>query len=173
MADSKRLTVLKALTAYLEAEVRPSNGYQHTLAGAVFRGRMFRTSNDPAPMISLMENIDPDRYPRFAGGDLQAPTPKSDWIILLQGWVEDDKRNPTDPAYNLMADVEKALAKILDRGGPYGEPGPQYMLGNLISGMTMEPGIARPPIEQVSSLAFFWKRIVLKLVEDPNDPYQL
>ena len=37
--DSKRLRTLKALTAHLEAEVTPANGYQHDLTKAVFRGR--------------------------------------------------------------------------------------------------------------------------------------
>jgi len=94
----------------------------------------------------------------------------------VQGWSEDTKENPTDPAYELMADVRKALAKIVKRGHPTDAaqiPNPDLMLGGLITGMTMEPGIARPPIEQVSAKAFFWMRVKLQFVEDPNDPYKL
>ncbi len=175
MADSKRLTTLKRLSTFLATEVARDNGYKHDLAGAVFRGRMFTTNNDPLPMVTILENVDPDRYPRPAGGETEAPTTNEDWVLLVQGWAEDDKDNPTDPAYELMADVRKALAKLKQRPHPVlgGPENPDYMLGGLIAGMTMEPGIARPPIEQVSSKAFFWMRVVLKFVEDPNDPYAL
>lgn len=175
MADSKRLTTLRKLSEFLMAEVSTANGYKHDLAGSVFRGRMFSTNNDPLPMVTIMENIDPDRYPRRAGGEAQAPLTAEDWVLLVQGWAIDDKENPCDPAYELMADVRKALAKLKQRPDPIlgGPNNPSYMLGGLIAGMTMEPGIARPPMEQVSAKAFFWMRVVLKLVEDPNDPYKL
>lgn len=175
MSDSKRLSVLKALCTFLAGEVSVDNGYKHDLAGAVFRGRMFTTNNDPLPLVTIMENVDPDRYPRMAGGENSHPTTKEDWTLLVQGWADDDKDNPTDPAYELMADVRKALAKIRFRPPPTAADinNPHWHLGGLIAGMTMEPGIARPPIEQVSSKAFFWMRIVIKLVEDPNDPYKL
>ena len=175
MADSKRLTVLKKLCVFLAAEVTVANGYKHTLTDAVFRGRMFSTNNDPLPMVTILENIDPDRYPRQAGGENQHVTTNEDWVLLVQGWAIDDKENPCDTAYELMADVRKALAKLKQRPHPVtgGPENPNYLLGGLIAGMTMEPGIARPPIEQVSSKAFFWMRVVLKLVEDPNDPYKL
>lgn len=176
MADSKRLTTLKALTTFLRTEVSVANGYKHDLDGRVVRGRMFVGRDDPLPLVSILENLDPDRYPRMAGGDYDAPTSKEEWILLLQGWVEDDKVNPTDSAYELMADVRKALAKIRKRGGgPMDDPSnyPNWNLGGLISGMTMEPGIVRPPIEQVSEKAFFWMRVTLKFVEDQNDPYDL
>lgn len=175
MADSKRLTTLKALSTFLSTEVTIANGYKHDLTGKVFRGVMYRTNNDPSPMVSFMENIDPDRYPKPAGGENERPTEKEGWILLVQGWVDDDEANPTDPAYELMADVRKALAKLVKRPHPLegGAPHAAYMLNGLITGMTMEPGIARPPIEQVSSKAYFWMRVVLQFVEDPNDPYNL
>lgn len=175
MADSKRLTILKALCAFLSAEVVAGADYKNTLTDSVFRGRMFSTNNDPLPMVTILENIDPDRYPRPAGGENDHVTTGENWILLVQGWAEDDKENPCDPAYELMADVRKALAKLKQRPHPVtgGPENPNYLFGGLIAGMTMEPGIARPPIEQVSAKAFFWMRVVLKLVEDPNDPYKL
>lgn len=175
MADSKRLTTLKKLGEFLMAEVSVANGYKHDLDEAVFRGRMFSTNNDPLPMVTILENIDPDRYPRLAGGDREHPYTAEDWVLLVQGWAVDDKENPTDPAYELMADIRKALAKLRKRPDPMtaDTENPNYLLGGLIAGMTMEPGIARPPIEQVSAKAFFWMRVVLKFVEDPNDPYKL
>lgn len=175
MADSKRLEVLKRLTTFLQREVAKANGYKHDLDQAVFRGRMYTTKNDPLPMVTVLENIDPDRYPQRAGGENEHARTAEDWVLLVQGWTENDPINPTDPAYELMADVRKALATICKRRGPL-EPGPEnpdHYLGGLIAGMTMEPGIARPPIEQVSEKAFFWMRIAIKFVENPNDPYDL
>lgn len=131
MADSKKLTTLKALCAFLAAEVSVANGYKHDLAGAVFRGRMFSTNNDPLPMVTLLENLDPDRYPRQAGGENQHVVTNEDWVLLVQGWAIDDKENPCDTAYELMADVRKALAKLKQRPHPVtgGPENPNYLLG--------------------------------------------
>ena len=177
MADSKRLTTLKRLCTFLATEVTPANGYKHDLSpeGAVARGRLFFDSADPLPGISILENVDPDRFPRQAGGEHEHTLTKENWTLLVQGWAKDDKQNPTDPAYELMADVRKALAKLVKRPAPMTAEveSPDYHLGGLIAGMTMEPGIARPPTEDVSRKAFFWMRIVFQFVENPNDPYSL
>jgi hypothetical protein len=176
MTDSKRLATMKALTSHIMGEVSIAKGYKHNLANAVFRGRMFFDKDDPMPCVSVLEGMQPDVSPRRAGGDdYEAPVQKDQWVLLVQGWVEDDKDNPTDPAYELMADVKKALAKIVKDAHPISGEGQHanYMLGGLISGMTMEPGVARPPTEQVSELAFFWLRITLQFVEDTNDPYAI
>ena len=176
MVDSKRLAVLKALTTYLSNEICESNGYQHNLdEESVRRGVLVWDRSDPVPSLSILENIDPDRFPRAAGDDYDAGYTKSQWILLIQGWAKDDKLNPTDNAYYLMADVEKALAKLVKRANPMTAEvtSENYLLGGLIAGMTMEPGIARPPMEELSAKAFFWKRVVLTLVEDANDPYLL
>lgn len=175
MADPKRLRTLMALTEHLRTEVTLANGYQHDLSGAVFRGKLLFDESDPLPSVSLLESPDPDRAPVLAGyhDRVDAPQSNEEWMLLLQGWAVDDKVNPTDPAYRLMADVRKALAKILQGDDPMSgrQAHPSYMLGGLIEGMTMEPGVARPPQEGVSSRAFFWMRVKLKFVEDQNDPY--
>lgn len=174
--DSKKLRILKRLTEHLKSEIVPANGYQHDLSepGHVIRGRLFIGPDDPLPQVSLLDNLDPDRFPRLAGEDdrINAPHGKEAWILLVQGWVEDDKENPTDPAFNLLADVRKALAKILQGTDPMSgrQPHPNYMLGDLIEGMTMEPGVCRPP-DSISNRAYFWMRVTLEFVEDQNDPY--
>jgi LDH2 family malate/lactate/ureidoglycolate dehydrogenase len=99
---------------------------------------------------------------------------KDRWTILTQGWTVDDKKNPTDNAYELMADVKKALGKIArvnqhDGDGAYPDI---YLLGGLLVGMEYEAGTVRPPDEQ-SSKAFFWMRVILKFTENVNDPYDL
>lgn len=174
--ESKRLKILKALSDHLMSEITELNGYNNTLTNAVFRGRLVFDQHMPVPAISILENIDPDRFPRRVGGDEgRSAIQKDDWILLIQGWGKDDPVNPTDPAYELMADTKKALAKINQGPDPYSNRGghANYMLDGLIAGLTMEPGTVRPPQEQVSDKAFFWMRIVLKVVEDTQDPYKL
>lgn len=182
MADPKRLVVLKRLTEYLESEVSTSNGYQHNLAGAVFRGRYFFSKDDPVPMVSILENPDPDRFPQAAGRNgTQVQQGHEAWTLLIQGWAVDDKINPTDPAYRLMADVTKALSRLSDGGDPANlRSAPlHYLLGGangaepVVTYVRPEPGVVRPPTEQQTELAFFWIRCEFGFVEDPADPYNL
>ena len=177
VGDPKRLVMLKVLSYYLSMEVTTGNGYKHTLTDAVFRGRMNFTTDDALPMISILDNPDPDRYPTPAGNrGYELATGNEDYVLLLQGWAKDDKINPTDPAHVLMADVRKALAKIAYRGEPDSAPvteGYPYLLGGLITRLSIEPGVVRPPTEQASADAFFWMRISVGFTEDPNDPYDL
>ncbi len=175
MDDSKRLTILKALTSFLQNEIKEENGYKNTVK-KVHRGRFYFSTDDKVPMISILEDIDPDRLPSFAGGTdrIRAPHQKTEWTLLVQGWAADDAENPTDPAHELMADTTKALAKLLKGPDQYGQnEDPNFMLGGLITGISMEPGIARPPQDGLSNKAFFYKRVKLALVEDLNDPYKL
>lgn len=176
MNDPKRLAMLKALTAYLLSEIKISNGYQHNLVD-VFRGRMFLDQTVKLPVLSVVDNPDPDRYPSSAGRrGYEHATQNEDYILLIQGWAKDDKTNPSDPAHYLMADVRKALAKIVRRGRPdeaYQPPAGVYLLGGLITDLVMEPGVVRPPTEQLSSEAFFYMRVSVGYTEDPNDPYNL
>lgn len=181
MADPKRLVMLKALSSYLANEITIANGYQHDLIDdegneCVYRGRLYFDKDDRLPMLSLLDNPDPDRFPALAGNlGYQVATQYENYVLLLQGWAKDDKINPTDPAHLLMADTKKALAKLVDRGDPgeFGQPSDVYILGGLIEDLTIEAGVVRPPAEQISEYAFFWMRLVVKYTEDPQDPYNL
>lgn len=176
MPDSKRLAALKALTAYLETEVSVDNGYQHNLAGAVFRGRLRYGADDPDTMVAILEAPDADRNHRTAGMDDGARYSSEQWLLLIQGWTPDDKRNPTDPAYNLMADVKKAIAKLnvdgLDPATGAGVENPNFRLGGLIGNIVLEPGVVRPP-DELSAQSFFWLRANISFQENVNDPYEL
>lgn len=163
MADTKRLAIAKALTALLENEVAVSNGYLHDLAGKVHRGRVTFGIREALPRVALVETLNPDREPMRAGWQ---PTQKDSLILLVQGHAEDDQENPTDPAHLLMGDVKKALAKI---GLTTSE---HHMLGGLIAGFNMEPGIVRPP-DDLSSVAYFYLRVRLEVVEYLADPFRL
>ncbi|MBT9159043.1 MAG: hypothetical protein DDT26_00292 [Dehalococcoidia bacterium] len=171
--DSKRLATLKALTAHLEAEVSVANGYDLDLAGAVFRGRAVFDEADPVPCVSILDNITPDRFSERAGNnDGEQGDAYSRWVVLVQGWSTDDKKNPTDPAEQLMAAVKKAIS-VVD-SDPHPMTGaaahPNYLLGGLINGVEIEPGTVRPP-DQNSSKAYFWMRVILKFTENVRDPF--
>jgi hypothetical protein len=174
VSDSKRLTTLKRLTTYLVNEITVANGYKHDLdVTKVVRGKMLFTAGAPLPMISINESPNPDRFPTRAGEHAGNGVQRDKWTLLMQGWVEDDMDNPTDPAYELMADTKKALAKLVacDRNGDPVDP-TNFNLGNIVAGIEYEPGTVRAP-EQASDKAFFWMRVILNFVEDKNDPYKI
>ena len=165
MADPKRLVILKALCAHIEAQVRVSNGFQHDLQGRVFRGRSVFGQDDPLPMVSVLEAPRPDQDLVTAKNGMQL----DDWPLYFQGWAQDDPSNPTDPAYRLAADVKQALAMLIDRRP---ESAPYYLLGDLILDLTISPGTVRPP-DQLSSWAYFYLPVTVKLKESLTDPYRL
>lgn len=167
--DPFRLRVLKALTAALQ-EIKPSNGYVNDVHNAVFRGRLVYGENDPLPMLSILEPPQPIDQIAQGSGNISG-----DWDLLIQGFVKDDSKNPTDPAYVLMADVMKRLGieqnkrpngrtvNVLGLGGGQGK-------GNEIIEMTIGHGIARPA-DDISAKAYFWLTLTLKTVEDLKDPF--
>lgn len=165
MADTKRLTILKALTNLLAEDVATANGYDFDLAGRVWRGRVNFSASELAsgPQVSIIEALNPDRDMKEAGWQ---PTNKDGWILLLQGIAPDDRDNPTDPAHQLMGAVKKALAGIAVPNHP------RYMLGGLVAGFSMEPGTVRPP-DEASAMAYFYLRVRLTVVEHLPDPFRL
>lgn len=175
MADTKRLLMLKALTTYLSTEITVANGYNYTLTDHVFRGKLFYGEKTPLPAVSILDALNPDRFPRRAGEEDQALAPDHSelYVLLIQGWVEDDPANPTDPAHNLMGDVKKALAKL--NVGPHPIRGgvfPNYRLGGLVTKVEIEPGTVRPP-DDLSAKAYFYLRAAFGFYEDLSDPFSV
>ena len=165
MADSYRLNVLKRLTAHLRG-ITKANGYAYDLANNVFRGRAVFGADDPVPLVSILESPRNDAG-QFAGENNSARV--ENWSLLIQGWaVDDDKANPTDSAYGLMDAVERHLLRLTKTSG--GTRGPtypdEYLLGRTVGGVTLFPGVVRPPMEQVSSKAFFYLPVQLELVRE-------
>lgn len=166
--EHARLQMLKALTRHLEG-ITVSNGYNHDLKGAVFRGRSTYGANDPIPMLSILEGKGAE-IGVFA--DENQTRRKDDLVLLLQGFVDDDKKNPTDPAYALLADVESRLSNIIemDRNGKPVFPG-VYRLNGLITGLTIASAVVRPPEDGLSSKAFFYLPIRVGLAVDLTKPW--
>lgn len=160
--DPFRLKVLKALTAVLE-EITVANGYNHDLTGKVFRGREIFGTDDPLPMLSILEAIEQseDIAPPNSSPEFKGP-----WELQIQGFVEDDRLHPTDPAHFLMADVKKRLATERVKERQYNIFG----LENRVFQLRISPGVVRPP-DDVSAKAYFWLRITIEMMENLTDPF--
>lgn len=157
-----RLRVLKALTILLEG-VNPENGFRHDLRGKVFRGRIRYGIDDPTTMISILEAPIPQE-PIEAKGAKQSSAGM--WELLIQGFVDEDRKHPSDPAHKLMAEVKTALvrSKMTHRG--------HNILGmeGRIYEISIGQGTVRPADEPTSE-AFFWLTLTLRIGEDLENPY--
>lgn len=178
MSDPFRLRVQKAIAAAI-AEISVEGGYSLDLAGKVFRGRLIYGDNDPVPMISIIEPPLPNE---MRPSPLASTDEDGWWDIIVQGFVRDDRDNPTDPAHVAMADVKKRLALELKRkgtGANIRQPDPfginfdasGNMRKNQIEQFKIGAGVVRPPEEAVSTKAYFWLTLRLKIVEANDDPF--
>lgn len=164
MADTFRLTVLKALTSALE-EITVANGYQHDLAGRVHRGRVTFTEEDAIPLLSIIEPpVTPEQLdPPTGSASVETVLP-----LLIQGFAKDDRDNPTDPAYLLLGDVQKRLGKEMIRARGHGILG---FPNGRVTRLHLSRGVVRPPDELVSDTAFFWLQVTLGFGERLDDPF--
>ena len=164
MADSYLLQVEKKLTNLIASEVTTANGTPFDLANVVFRGRQRYGRSDPIPMVSILQAPNIDVQNENAGDGRMRQAEKT---YLIQGWVVDDPVNPTDPAHELMAEVKRALAKVLDMDDT------SYMLEGYLSSMNISTGLVRPAETGISDNAYFWLPVVVTLTENLSDPYSL
>lgn len=167
---SKDLIILQVLTSHL-AGITPTNGYDFDLTGVVFRGRTRFGDHDPLPALSILEaprTEDPLEY----AGDLEQIRIEK-WSILIQGWVADDKTNPTDPAYELKANVEDRLNRLTSVVARTGNPTypSEYLLGRRVRNLQFGPGIVSPPRDGISNKAFFYLPVTINRVYDPANVF--
>jgi hypothetical protein len=156
-----RLLALDALSAALE-EIEAGETYVNSLAGKVFRGRAHFGTNDPVPMVSILE--DP-RLTELVDGPDGAAVRAGEWHLILQGFVEDDNVHPTDPAHVLLADVVARLNLLIASGG--GSTRNLLGLGEkkpCVTGMRLGGSCVRPP-DEISAKAYFVLSLKLTLVE--------
>lgn len=177
--DSKQLKILKALTMHLEG-INPSNidpdaltpgeHYDLDLTNKVKRGRTVFGVDQPVPFIAILEKHVPNPT---VGVGYERVKRKEDWDLLLQGFVEDDTANPFDPAYDLKGVVEHRLSQIVALTPGDGKPAfpDVYMLGGLITDLTIGQGIVSPPKDGVSAKAFFYMPVRLCVVTDVSNPF--
>lgn len=157
-----RLRVLRRLTQAIQ-QVNPDNGFHFDLRNKVFRGRIRYDQNDPIPMVSILEAPIPAEVAQTRGDHHGSTGP---WELLIQGFADDDRQNPSDPAHHLMAEVKAVLIKEKkrDRGNNILE-----MDGRVME-MFLGQGSVRPP-EDTTADAFFWLTLTLRLAETLEEPY--
>lgn len=163
-----RLRVLDGVTNCLKG-ITVANGYTYDLSNSVFRGRLIFGDDDPIPLIAVNEAPLPETptTAKPAAGTWTGP-----WDLMIQGWVDDDRDNPTDPAHFLLADVRKALAiekreNQLQRGKGNNLFGMEGRVLDLQIGAT----VVRPAEPQVNELANFLLSVTLEISEKMDDPY--
>lgn len=187
MIDPFRLRVLKALSATIKT-VGPAITYRDPATGEdvpfvndlsdypdpddatitrerVFRGRELFGTSDPLPMVSVLE------HPRALDALLAPEGSQSavgEWDLLVQGFVTDDPKHPTDPAYVLAAEVIAVIAKAAAQ--------PRNILGlgfrePCVSKLAIGSPVVRPADGVNSDQAFFWLTLTLTLVEDRENPF--
>lgn len=167
MSDPFRLRVLKRLSEIIE-EIYPENPsapFQHEfdLRGRVFRGRIRFGHGDGLPLISILEPPIPLETLVGRNTNVNQAGP---WELLIQGFVDDDKDHPSDPAHRLMAEVKAKLVaeKRKEQGFNI------FGMGNRVHELLLGQGSVRPP-DEASDKAFFWLTLTLHLVENLEDPY--
>ncbi len=171
--ESKKKAAMRWLAEYLVGEVTIVNGYLHDLStedeGKVYRGRTQFGEEVAPPFLSILESprpLDPN-----SGGETKL-TRQSRWPLLIQGFATDNRLNPTDPAYDLAADVERALSKIMetdDQGMP--KYPAIYHMGEWNIGIALQEAIVRAPDPDISDTAFFYLPVFLDVVTDMRSPY--
>lgn len=162
-----RLEALKRMTDVLK-EITILNGYATDLNEQVYRGRGVYGNETPLPALSILEAPIPlDQLPSAKDNQSLA----GQWELVVQGWVVDDRANPTDPAHVLLADVKKRLAlerKKVDWDDPADGI---FGLGRSVTALYIGAGVVRPP-EEISAKAYFWLTITLDMAEDMAEPYE-
>lgn len=161
--DPFRLRVLKAMTDTLAA-IHPDKGYRHDLTGRVFRGRNMYGDNDPIPLVSILEAPLPDEPMAHKPND---GVWVGQWRLFVQGWVDDDRNNPTDPAHYLLADVKRALAEARRSQLKSG-----IFNMSRVTNLTIGANVVRPAEEHVNEYANFLLVVTLEIAENMMDPYE-
>lgn len=167
-----RLRILLAISDALK-EINPDNGYEFDLRDdqhgqpRVVRGRLVIGDEEPLPMVSILEQPMADEA---ISTERQADntTNAGKWDLIVQGWAEGDKYNPSDIAYQLEAEVRKRIS--LEKKRPSARPGRgetrnYFGLGGLIYNITIGQPVVRPA-EGISPQGTFYFNLTLEIAED-------
>ncbi|MFL0802451.1 MAG: hypothetical protein K6L81_01950 [Agarilytica sp.] len=93
-----------------------ANGFSHELNGQVYRGRTAFSKEDDMPVVTILERPAFDSEPQYVGS---ADQRKTVWELIVQGFTAvEDHNNPTDRAYELLADIRLALSSVLSPHSP-------------------------------------------------------
>ena len=176
---SKKLAIMKALTEQLQGITPDWDDLPAEMAGvecpydlsnSVFRGRLEFGDEVSNPFIAILEA--PRQLDPFGtSGHL---VQDEDWTLLIQGFADEEQKNPLDPAYELLAWTQMRLARITSpknnggRGGLYPD---EWRLGGLIADVRYQIPIVRPGKDNVSDTAYFYMPISVGNVTDLTMPF--
>lgn len=165
--DPFRLRVLTMLQRSLQG-MRPATGYTHDMSKSVYIGRDMFGSDDPVPLIAILE--DPE-FPPLVPSPGDSDDVITPWNLLIQGFIDPAQGDqPLRPAYVLAAETRRALhvaARQLDGRTP-----DYFAMGGRIDRYALGSPIVRPADDQVADKAYFWLRLHLRIVENLLDPYE-
>ena len=177
---SKKLLIMQKVTEHLEGitpawvDLPPAMAGEtcpFDLSKSVYRGRVVFGDEVKPPFIAILEaprQIDPN------GGGEANLTQSEDWTLLIQGFATDDKKHPTDPAYELLAWVQMRMARITTEsksGGRGGQYPQEWRLGGLVAPIRYQIPIVRPGQDDVSGSAYFYMPISVGTVTDLTMPF--
>lgn len=177
---SKKLKILKKLTEHLEGIVPSWDDLPPGMEGetcpfdlskSVFRGRLEFGDEVKNPFLAVLEA--PRQLDPLSVGSSRLVA-EEDWTVLIQGFADDDKKHPLDPAYTLLAWVQMRLARITteNRNGARGGLYPaEWRLGGLVSEIRYQIPIVRPGKDNVSDTAYFYLPVSVGNVTDLNMPF--
>lgn len=169
---SKKLSILKALSEHLEG-INPDTtpGCPYDLRDKVYRGRVVFGEETKPPFIALLEA---PRQINPAGGGEAKLLQDEDWVVLIQGFVDDDSKHPSDEAYDLLAWTQQRMARITaqkNSGGNGGMYPAEYRLGGKVGEILYQIPIVRPGKDDVSATAYFYMPVTIKMVTDLANPF--
>ena len=171
---SKKLAVLRFLTNHLEGtnpDWDPDCPFD--LRDSVYRGRTVFGDETKTPFIALLEA--PRQIAPNGGGDASL-IQSEDWTVLIQGFGDEDEEHPSDPAYELLAWVQKRMARLTQQptsgrtGGTYPN---EFRMGDLKIEILYQIPVVRPGKDDVSNTAYFYMPIGIKIVTDLTNPFEV
>lgn len=169
--DPFRLRVMKRVTEVIKEGVHPDHETPSTndlrdTPGAkhVFRGRTTYGYDDTLPLVSVLE--DPGTLDELLGGR-EGGDAIGTWPIIIQGFVQDDAENPTDPAHILAAEVVRAIVQQRRTFNHFGLGGDSP----CITDFKISAPVVRPGDGETSDVAWFVFRVTLSLSEDLENPF--
>lgn len=169
--EPKTLAILRRITTLLEG-ITYGNGYAYDMRGFVFRGRTRFGSDAALPFLSILEAPQTEDRTLVSAAELGRIS-RDPWLLLIQGFAQQDPVNPTDAAYYLLAAVEHRLSRVIAINGRSGQPADpdNYLLGRTIANMQLRRGLVSGPREGISDHAFFYLPVVVDAPHDPTTPF--